>query len=166
MYLKKLEKLNKIIFKLLICSTILSCGVKYDIKKNQKNTSKVFEREFKANANSFEMSMDESNFSYVFSKIDTKKTIWYKLLKGKIVEKREIFSSDVNYRMLNNLKSMDLNCKENEDWDYVLYYKIGDSISMTKYLNLRCLDSIKNDDTFLIYLNSVISKGKPIIMKK
>ena|SRR5690606_3562408 len=162
MYLKKLVIPNRIIVQFFICFILISCGIKYDVKKNQKTTDKIFEKEFKANGNAFEMSMDESNFSYVFSKLKNNETIWYRLFKGKIVETKKITSTDINLDMLSNLQSIDLNCKENEEWNYILFFKIGDSINSTKFVNLKCLDSIRENDVFLYYLNSVITQGKPI----
>jgi len=162
MYLNKLVILNRIIALFFICFILISCGIKYDVKKNQKTTDKIFEKEFKANHNAFEMSMDESNFSYVFSKLKNNETIWYRLFKGKIVETKRIISTDINFEMLSDLKPIDLNCKMNEEWNYILFFKIGDSISNTKFVNLKCLDSIGESDVFLDYLNNVITQGKPI----
>lgn len=163
MYLKKLGIPSKIVFQLFICLIMLSCGIKYDIKKNQKTTDKIFKKEFKVNGNAFELSIDDSNFSYVFSKLKSNETIWYRLSKGKIVETKKISFKEIKFDKLNNLQSIDLNCKEDEKWDYVLFFKVGDSISNTKFINLRCLDSVKKNDIFLEYLNSIITQGKPVI---
>lgn len=163
MYLKKLVISNRIIIVQFFVSFILiSCGIKYDVKKNQKITDKIFEKEFKLNGNAFEMSMDESNFSYVFSKLKNNETIWYRLSKGKIVETKKITSIDINLDLLSNLQSIDLNCNDNEEWDYVLFFKIGDSINNIKFVNLKCLDSIRENDVFFDYLNSIVTQGKPV----
>lgn len=162
MCLKELLMVNKISI-CLFCFILTSCGTAYQIKKNQKYTDKIFQKEFKINGNAFELSRDENNYSYVFSNTKKNETIWYRIFKGKVVETKKFFSKDINFKMLNNIKSIDLNCNENEDWNYILYFKIDDSINNIKFLNFKCLDSIKKKDPFFDYLNSIILQGKPII---
>ena len=138
----------------------MSCRTTYQIKKNQKTTNKIFLKEFKTNGNAFELSRDESNYSYVFSKTQKDETIWYRIFKGKVVETKKFFLEDINFKMLKNIKFIDLNCNENEDWNYILYFKIDDSMNNIKFLNFNCLDSIKKNNPFFVYLNNVMTYGK------
>lgn len=115
---------------IVVCIGVLSCkSFNNTIQTNKKKTVELFETMFRNNGNAFSTGSTHTNFSFVWS-YTKDKTIFYKLVEGKVVDEREFrhdgkqWLKDVPHKS----EMVFLECYE-LDGDYIKY-KVDDDDSI------------------------------------